>query len=145
MTVAYSVRQVFGRAGLAPAGPVRWGEAVPETAAGVYVIAIVADPDTQAVSGKIAVQNAMLDKWQWGQPVIYIGRTSKPLRERLAQFYRHRHGDKSPHRGGQDVLLLDCERWVFWAPAADPAAAERTMLDAFSAQAGGLPFGNRRR
>ncbi|KAB2876008.1 MAG: hypothetical protein F9K43_01815 [Bauldia sp.] len=145
MAVGFSVREVFGRAGLAPAGPVRWGEPVPESAPGVYVVAIVADPDTRAVPGRITVPNAVLDKWLWGQPVVYVGRTGRPLAKRLADFYRHRHGDKSPHRGGQDVLLLDCDRWVFWAPADDPAAAERTMLDAFAARAGELPFANRRR
>jgi hypothetical protein len=144
MAVAYTVREVFGRAGLAPSGPVRWGEAVPETGAGVYVVAIVADPDTRAVPGRITVPNALLDKWIWGQPVIYIGRTAKPIGERVAQFYRHRHGDKAPHRSGQDIVLLGCDRFVFWATTPDPAAAERFMLDAFAARAGDLPFANRR-
>lgn len=144
MAVGLTVREVFGRAGLAPSGSVRWGEPVPETAAGVYAIAIVADPDTRAVPGRITVPAALLDKWLWGQPVIFIGRTTKPLGERLAQFYRHRHGDKAPHRSGQDVVLLDCDRFVFWAATPDPAAAERTMLDAFASRVGHLPFANRR-
>ncbi|HMN87639.1 MAG TPA: hypothetical protein PKA74_16875 [Bauldia sp.] len=144
MAVAYTVREVFGRAGLAPSGPVRWGEPVTETAPGVYVVSIVADPDTRAVPGRISIPNALLDKWLWGQPVIYVGRTTRALGDRIGQFYRHRHGDKTPHRSGQDIVLLSCERFVFWAAAPDPAAAERFMLDAFATRAGELPFANRR-
>ena len=145
MAVAFTVRQLFARAGLVPAGPARWGEAVGETAPGVYAVSIVADPDTHAVPARIAPPGESADKWLWGQPVIYLGRTTKPLGERIGQFYRHRHGDKAPHRGGQDVLLLTCDLWVFWAATDDPVWADRTMLDAFQAQAGALPFANRRR
>jgi hypothetical protein len=113
-----NVRDVFQAAGLEPCGPASWGEPVPERGPGVYVV--VADDQ-----------------------IIYIGRSGRPLRRRLREFYRHRHGARSPHRGGQAVLLLKCPLVVYWAATADYAAAENCMIEFFKSQVGELPYANR--
>jgi hypothetical protein len=68
---------------------------------------------------------------------VYIGRTG------LRQFYRHKYGASSPHRGGQAMLLLKCPLLVYWAPTGDYAATEHVMIEWFRSQAGKLPLGNR--
>jgi hypothetical protein len=113
-----SVHAVFRAANLSPNGPVCWGERVPEYGTGVYVI--VAD-----------------------DVPVYIGRTGQPLQKRLRQFYRHKYGASSPHRGGQAMLLLKCPLLVYWAPTGDYAATEHVMIEWFRSQAGKLPLGNR--
>jgi len=100
---------------------VLWGQELPETRAGVYVV--VAD--------------------NGNHEIVYIGRTRRSLRKRLREFCRHRYGDKSPHRGGQEVLLHKCPLLVYWAPTADYAAAENSMIEYFKARTGGLPYANR--
>jgi hypothetical protein len=74
------------------------------------------------------------------------------LRRRLSEFFRHRYGEKAPHRGGQAIILLSelpkCPLWVYWAVAAGPSEAveaERRMLEVFRKNVGALPFANRRR
>ena len=76
--------------------------------------------------------------------VVYIGRTKRALARRLREFYRHRYGDKRPHRGGQEVLRLPGERWVYWCATEDPRQVETALLDAFVTQTGKLPLANRR-
>ena len=118
--IAAQLAQLFATAGLSPCGPVGWGEPCPERQPGIYVVT-----DANAV--------------------IYIGRTKRPLAKRLREFYRHQYGNRSPHRGGQAVLKVTGERWVYWCPTADPRGAERTLLQAFLSLTGSLPLANRRR
>ena len=140
-------QQLFQAVGLSPSGPVRWREPVPEIGPGVYVVARVASADDTGdpIDAGVALAQERPARW-WlpGEPVVYVGK-AVCLRTRLAQFYRHRHGDPAPHRGGQDVLLLTCPPWVYWSRTAEPQAAERAMLRHFKAVSGGArPFGNRR-
>ena len=65
------------------------------------------------------------------------------LDRRLRQFYRHRYGDRSPHRGGQDILLLGCEKRVIWAAVDDRHQSEDRLIESFCAVHGRRPFGNR--
>src|SRR4051794_30950022 len=45
-----TVAELLAAAQLQPAGPVRWGDPVPESATGVYVVALTDDPDSTAAS-----------------------------------------------------------------------------------------------
>jgi hypothetical protein len=75
--------------------------------------------------------------WLPDETVLYIGLTTRPLATRLGEFYGHRLGAKSPHKGGWPLKTLSVldELWVHWAATArdDCAAAERAMLHAFAA------------
>ena len=103
-------------------GQVEWGIHVPDKRSGIYIVT-TADP---------------VD----GQHVVYIG-LSKCLSRRLSQFYRHKYGAKSPHRGGQEILNLTSPMTVHWAAIDDYAAAEDTVLETFRMVVGQRPFGNR--
>jgi hypothetical protein len=111
---------LFTAAGLSPCGPVRWGEACAEQDSGVYVVVV-------------------------DDAIVYIGRTRRPLSRRIREFYRHRYGDKRPHRGGQELFRIPGDRIVYWCPTADPCEAETKMLRAFEDFYGRLPAANRRR
>jgi len=113
--------ELFAAAGLAPSGPEPWLTPIPEKGPGVYAVA--------KESGE----------------VIYVGRARRSLRRRLGQFYRHKHGAKSPHRGGQDVLLLlPAPLTVYWAATDQATACERQLLNFFRERTGALPWANRK-
>ncbi len=120
MSAKVTVADLFGVAGLSPCDPVCWGEPCTERRPGVYVVVI-------------------------DQTIVYIGRTKRPLSRRINEFYRHRYGDKRPHRGGQEVLNIPGVRFLYWCPSDDPRAAEAKMLRAFEDRYGRLPSANRRR
>jgi hypothetical protein len=146
IAVVVTVQDLFAVAGLVPRGPVAWGTAIGEGRPGIYVIALTTNPDDRAPDIQLAcVPDAERARWLVQQPVLYIGRATRSVRRRLAQFYRHEYGKSAPHRGGQAVIPLECSRWVYWAPTQSPIKAERQMIDAFRAKVGKLPYGNRRR
>ena len=139
-----TVRALFNAADLKPCGPVAWGQAIVEKKPGVYVIAVVAEADKSCEHIDVSyLPNVVAKRWISSQPVIYVGRTKRSLSRRINEFYRHVHGRKSPHRGGQDVKLLKCDLWVYWCPAECVAVVEQKMIEAFRVIAGSLPFANR--
>ncbi len=146
MPTGSTVSELFKAADLSLCGPVRWGTPVSECRCGVYVVALVRKPALGCRQRNVEYLPSLERKrWLQKQPIIYIGRTRRSLAVRIAEFYCHEYGDKRPHRGGQAVILLCCDRWVYWSPTNDPKAAERTMIDAFVDRAKELPFANRRR
>jgi hypothetical protein len=131
-----SVEGLYALAGIVPTGTTQWGDDVPTEQSGVYVISIaneMADP---------SIPDHERAFWLPHQTVIYIGR-AKQLRRRLHQFRRHVYGRTSPHRGGQAILLLNCAKTITWAEVEDYGATEAALIEAFRAQVGRIPFGNR--
>ena len=116
-----TIAELFRAARLSPCRPVGWGKPVKECGPGIYVIA--------EKPGRI----------------IYIGRSSRSIAKRMEQFYCHKYGAKSPHRGGQEILLLNKPRSVYWAQTKDFRIAESRMIAAFEEHAGKLPYGNKKR
>ena len=135
-----SVPELFRRASLEMRGPVPWATSIPETASGVYVIAL-ADPGANFTA---KLSEDQLKRWNADEEIIYIGKATS-IRKRIAQFYRHQYGRSSPHRGGQDIKLLTGATQIYWGVATKFAAAEKTLIDAFFDEVGALPFGNRMR
>ena len=113
-----TVAEIFAAANLTPCGPVAWGTPIPEKRPGVYLI-------------------------QVGGVTVYIGKTKRPLAQRLREFYGHKYGNRAPHRGGQLLLTLPGERSVYWAATDHFRIAEHLMLEAFAAAHGVLPIANK--
>lgn len=132
-----SAEDLFARAALTPFGPIAWGTALPTIDSGVYVIC-TGDHNID-ISG---FTEDLRTRWVPGQSIVYIGR-AKVLRNRLQQFYRHKFGAKSPHRGGQSILQLNVHLQVYWSVADDYAAAEHRLIEGFRSECGVIPFGNR--
>ena len=121
-----TISDLFEAASLKPCRrPVAWDKPVPESRPGVYVV---------VHDGEVRTD---------GQSILYVGRTTSSLRKRINQFYKHRYGDTSPHRGGQEVLRFKPNLLVYWAATDDPAGAEHLLIERFRVVAGGLPFANR--
>lgn len=157
-----TVADSFAAAGLEQQGPVRWGTPVPETAQGVYAVALT--DDARSMDG--ALPRAPLDDatlahllqvrpelrvslaqpdvealahrlrafWLPDEVVLYIGLAGQPLRTRLRQYYRTSLGAKRPHAGGWWLKTLSVldQLWVYWAATVDYATAEKAMLCAFA-------------
>lgn len=134
------VADLFASAGLSASTPLPWGSEIGELGPGVYVIAV-----ELRVLDVTYLPPDELAHWNRGQVVIYVGRTGRALGRRLSEFYKHRHGDKAPHRGGQAVKLLRCPLWVHCAATPDHRSAEHRMIEAFRTRVGRRPFANRRR
>ncbi|MGA9069860.1 MAG: hypothetical protein WB424_06390, partial [Terracidiphilus sp.] len=120
-----TVDELFRYVGLLPHEPVRWKTEISEYCAGIYVIALAQKADNcQFCKESVAIAKLDEDKlkaesnhWIPEEVILYIGQTTKQtLAHRLHQFYVHKYGDRSPHRGGQAIHLLNCDCWVYWAP-----------------------------
>ena len=135
---ALSVAELLKEADLSLGGSSKWSDQIPERSSGIYIITI-ADQLTPPLT---ALPQSLRHRWNPGEEIVYIGR-SVNLRRRLSQFYRHIHGHSRPHRGGEDITLLGCQKYVFWARASNHAAAERRLLEIFKSGVGQMPFGNR--
>lgn len=140
MSDVVSPEDTFLLAGLQACGGTPWGTQVSERRPGVYVIAV----DAGSIDvGYLPPEELIF--WNRGQRVVYIGCTTTSLKTRLDQFYRHRYGSRAPHRGGQAVKLLMCQRWVYWAAAEKPHDAECSMIEGFKARVNNRrPYANRR-
>jgi len=148
-----TVAQVFASAGLTPSGPVHWKQPIVEPNEGVYVIARGGNANLDYTPCELPLRNPLpayiqidsdyeSQRWLPNEPVVYIGKTDRRLERRIAQFYAHHCGDRSPHAGGQILLLLTCDLWVYWSRSDHPQNDESTMLYAFEKTVGKAPFAN---
>lgn len=148
-------------AGLEYAGSVRWGTPVPLPQPGVYLVTFDESPITcDAGLARAPISEArvaeLLDarpelrldaarptvamladrlagSWRSDETVLYIGLAGTGVQRRVRQYYSTPLGARSPHAGGwflKTLADLD-ELAVHYAAAADPAAAERAVLQAF--------------
>jgi hypothetical protein len=148
-----TVAELFQLANLSPSGPVQWGTDPPtdpsELSPGVYVVARVGSPIEACNPCELPLQdthevdlNYERKRWLPCEPIVYVGKTDRSIRKRVAEFRRQKCGEQGPHHGGQVIKLLQCNLWVYWSPADDPLGAEFDMLCGFKRHAGQLPFGN---
>lgn len=139
---------MFEKVGLSAVGPFAWKDRDLPDEPGVYVIA-VGDPENVRVGPPIKgiVSQAQLhmsrDLWKGDQQIVYIGRASTSLRGRLRQFYSHTFGKRSPHAGGQSILLLDAPLVIHCAVHPDALGAEHRLIEAFEKECNRKPFGNK--
>lgn len=74
--------------------------------------------------------------WIPDETILYIGK-SKKLGERLKQFYRHKLGNKAPHKGGVWLKTLDVldDLHIYYAPTDEhdmtPEHIEQALLRQF--------------
>jgi hypothetical protein len=155
-----TIVDVFAAAGVTPDGVVPWLAPVPAREPGVYVVALTIETasltaalaqiplDDHAlgsllarpqlrVNGQPPTREALAARfaacWLPDEVIVYIGLSSRPLRERLREYYVTPLGAARPHAGGWFVKTLDVPLYVHYAPTPAFAAAEQAMLDAFAA------------
>lgn len=158
-----SIASIFVAAGCTPVGVVRWGERVPMTEPGVYVVSLTRDPDALAADMPVApismaAVQELLDRrpellldgrrptpaelaerlarfWLPDEVAVYIGLAGTSLQKRVRQYYTTPLGAARPHSGGWFLKTLGIfdDLYVHFAPSPDPTATEHAMLGAFSA------------
>jgi hypothetical protein len=176
-----TVAALFSAVGLTSEGVVAWGEPVPLAMPGVYQVALTANAESAAaalpiipldekalarllarpqlrVDGQTANRSTLAARlaacWLGDEVVVYVGRSGRPLRKRLREYYKTPLGAGRPHAGGWLVKTLAAPLYVHYAATPDFVAAERTMVDAFAANSSPaararlldpvrpIPFGN---
>jgi hypothetical protein len=151
---------------------VRWGEPVPDSRGGVYLVSLTSSRDRVGgvvshcpvsaaalddlleacpdlrLAGEVPDRDALAQRlasyWLPDECVLYIGLTGRPLRTRVRQYYRTRLGAAKPHKGGWwlKTLCVLDELWVHYAATPHFEKAEVEMLRAFAA---GVSEATRRR
>jgi hypothetical protein len=160
-----TVSGLFSKVGLSIAGQVIWGETVPENGPGVYIVAISSNPSIEPerlyepapisntaikywirkvprieLDGRKPSVSALAARlkrfWLPDESVLYIGKTDKPLRSRVGDFYRTPLGDRRPHAGGHWLKTLSIidNLTIFWALTHKAEEKEKRMLKLFMQQ-----------
>lgn len=88
-------------------------------------------------------------KWVSGAEVLYIGKATNTLKERIRELVKHCRGrtsDTGPHKGGEILWQLkDYDRFeVLYLPTDNPQKTENKLLQDFKNVMKKLPFANRR-
>ena len=152
-----TVRALFHAAGLAPEGPVSFGEAARSTKAGVYVVSDTKSPDELPRDREPQISTVSLAAWRqrcprmtlresgrrptvhdlrvileswWlnDEPVLYIGQTKDQLDRRTRAFARTPIGAAGPHRGGFWLKTLEQQLYLFWCETEFPKDHEDEAL-----------------
>jgi hypothetical protein len=105
-----TVEELFGDARIVPGGVANWGDPIPESGPGVYVVSIAGRAPFKIDSLPAGERRY----WNPHELIIYIGRSAQ-LSHRLRQFYRHKYGNRSPHHGGQAILTVQGPKRIDWA------------------------------
>jgi hypothetical protein len=82
---------------------------------------------------EIELMERVASFWLPDEPVLYIGLTTRPLRQRVSEYYKTPLGARKPHAGGHFLKTLENidELFVHSAECSEPRAAEDAMLKAF--------------
>ena len=148
-------------AGLEHGGVVAWGEPVPCDRPGIYLVALTSDPNSTegAVSPPLIslaaveeltrratdltldrrpnphaqdVADRLIRLWLDDEVVVYIGKASRSVRQRVGQYYATPLGNRSPHAGGWALKTLNlADLWVHWAESSRAELSEQQTLAAF--------------
>jgi hypothetical protein len=148
MKKSLTVSELFRAVRLKPSVAVKWDDipSIKKESCGVYIVAITKNPNAACGKSDISrLRKAERERWLQFQPVIYIGCTSRTLRERLREFHKHKYGYKSPHRGGQSRHhVRHIPQWIFFAATKRFEEAESKMIAVFEKRTGNIPYANRR-
>ncbi len=137
------IDELFQIAKVDKAGPLPWRmKPIPDNCSGVSGVYVIARAGNEPVP-TVDWDAPLRQRWIENEEIIYIGRATN-LRRRILQFYRHKLGDKSPHKGGEDLLRLTCPLQVYWGVTSNFKAVEHQMIEAFKSRAHEMmPFANR--
>jgi hypothetical protein len=154
-----TVADLFAAADLASCSCVAWGEPLPVSEPGIYVVALTAETSSLAaaradiplsdaalatllarpalrVDGRAATRATLAARlaacWLPDEVVVYVGLSSRPLAKRVREYYVTPLGARSRHAGGWPLKTLSVPLSVHYAPTPRFAPAEQRMLDAFA-------------
>lgn len=168
MTIAELLKQVgitkFNK-------PIKWAEPCPCEKQGVYIISFCADPniemkkpakpqfDNKAIQTWIdflpefqlnkqcptveKVKQELQRFWLPKENILYIGNTTRPLRDRIDEEYNTQLGKGGPHSGGQWLKTLANinKLYIHYIPT-ESIEIKPILLEHFRNTIGELPFAN---
>ncbi len=142
-------------------GPARWGAPISSRAPGVFVVELPGGADVApldnaalrrwlervpglALDGERPtlqqLSRRLAEQWVAGQPVLYVGRSTKSIGARLAGMYATPLGDAKPSSAGHWLKTLSApgELRVWWSETDAGEEYEDALLEALGAP----PFAN---
>ena len=148
--------------GLSVDGPARWGAPVPSRAPGIIVVELPGGADSapidlQALRRWIdrvpslmidgaqptpqVLQKRLASEWSAGQPILFVGRSTRAIGQRLSAIYNTTLGDVKPTSAGHWLKTLSKlgDLRVWWAET--PAFEE--YEDALLGAIGTKPWANK--
>lgn len=146
-------------------GPIKWGKTLTSSDTGVYIVTLL-ETSTQAKSAALphapidlrvvqvwlsrvpqftldgkrptasAISERIANFWIPDEIILYIGQTGSELSKRLNQYYTHKLGNRSPHKGGHWLKTLSNlkDLCIYWVENIDPKPLEQQMLNYFQDQ-----------
>jgi hypothetical protein len=157
-----SVKELFDTSGVQLVGRVNWGQQIKDDRPGIYIVAVTSQPDGKKnLYGKVPpidipiiqkwindVQTLRLDRvrpnskelqqrlcrfWLPDEPILYVGKAGKSVKERVSAYYNTPLGKRKPHGGGHWIKTLSeiNKLSVFWGACNDPENTENIMLKRF--------------
>ncbi|MGP8253068.1 MAG: hypothetical protein ACLQHF_13630 [Terracidiphilus sp.] len=148
MEVAEQLRSV----GLKAHGSFTWGDpvhAIPQCS-GIYIVSMRAHvtewPGNETANELTKMERELEESlWTPSEAVVYIGQTTRSLRTRIRDMFRHDYVKGGNHDGEKSVHLLRYEigLTVHWACDDNPGWSEARMLLLFLKRYGRLPYANR--
>lgn len=144
-------------------GPVKWRTTLPSEKTGIYIITLPEISSHFVTLPQAPIDIAIVRTWLNRVPkllldgirpsvsalaerisnfwipdeiILYIGQTSAALTCRTKQFYGHRLGNRSPHKGGHWLKTLSNldKLNIYWIEQDDAFALEQDMLNYFMKQ-----------
>lgn len=111
-------------------------------------------PPKEALVG--LVSDRLARYWLPDEPILYIGTTSRTIKQRVCEYYSTELGERQPHRGGHWLKTLSIlnSLYIYWALTPNAEDVEKQLLRTFAGgtlasrdiahdtQNGTLPFAN---
>jgi hypothetical protein len=172
----HTVNALFRITDLASTRVTPWGVKPSCKEKGIYIVALTDDPDSldgaiaSLPASHEAINNWMVEcpalkvdyapatletiitrlsrYWLPNEVALYVGKTNAQggLHGHIGEFYQHKLGRKSPHKGGQWIksLSIISKLYVHYSSCPDPITAESAMIGHFCKKDpnGPFPFAN---
>ena len=144
-------------------GSVRWNDPIESNKCGIYIVSLSKSPSENcSILKSVPIDLEIVNKWSqvcglkldfdsnpsaeaitqrinefWlpDESILYIGQTTRQfLNRRINQFYRHKLGNSSPHRGGHwlKTLSILSRIFVYYAETNNPKKVEQQLIEAFA-------------
>lgn len=157
-----SVAKITSKFNVEVTKSVKWGNSIDERAHGIYIVstspkleyieleekpasfnenqvelwqAIASDIKLNGIHPtSVDLMNQLKGFWLPDETILYIGKAEKQsLSTRIRQYYSHKVGRKSPHKGGYWLKLLSIldDLYVHVIPTNDSVQIEERMLQYF--------------
>jgi hypothetical protein len=155
-----TVKNIIDEVGLKIDGVVKWGEPIRIKEPGIYIVAISGKENKNDCIENPLINKEAVKKWIENTPemtldfnkpevemlierikeywipdetILYIGMTKRDLSKRIKEFYRHKLGKGSPHKGGDWLKTLENinDLYIYYAATDENEKYEKMLMMVF--------------